>query len=98
MFDSEDDVTLSMLGGLPQGSTLEEVEEGKYIFRWILLEVVTKSLIFIANDSMGASSMFVPIVHICACVNGGICTLSGPLSGSTTIIMNCHCNEGICFL
>lgn len=96
MYDSGDEVTLSVLGGLPQGSTLEEIE-GEYVFRWTLQEVTTKSLIFIANDSAGASSMFAPIVHICACVNGGICTLSGPVSGSTTIIMNCNCNEGICF-
>ena len=95
MFDSGDEVTLSMLGGLPEGSTLEEIDEGEYVFRWTLQEVTTKSLVFIANDSARASSMFAPIVHICACLNGGICTLNGPISGSTTIIMNCNCNEGI---
>ena len=83
-----------MLGGLPQGSTLEEVDERKYMFRWTIQEVTSEPLMFIANDSGGASTILAPVVHICACVNSGNCTLNWPLSGNLTVIMNCHCNEG----
>ena len=92
--DPEDDFSLSVQGGLPPNSELEEVEEGEYIFQWNLLEVTTESLIFVANDSKGATSVFVPTVEMCACANGGNCTLDGLLTSNTTIIMNCRCNEG----
>lgn len=94
VIDPGDEVTVSVLGGLPRGSIFEESEENEYVFRWTLDEVTTDPLIFIANDSLGASSTFAPIIHICACVNNGNCSLNGPVTGSTTIIMNCDCNEG----
>ena len=98
VFDPGDKISLTMLGGLPQGSTLEQVDEGEYVFRWTLQKVATKPLVFIANDTAGASSTFTPIVYICACVNGGNCSFNGPLSGSSTVVMNCNCSEGICLL
>ena len=87
-----------MLDGLPQGSTLQKVDDGEYVFQWTLKEVTTNPLVFIANDTAGASLTFAPVVHICACVNGGNCSLNGPLSGSSTIVMNCICNEGTCLV
>ena len=93
--DPGDEFTLTILGGIPPNSVLEEFEEGMYIFRWNLQEVTKTPLKFFANDSRGASSTFVPIVEVCACVNGGNCTREGLLSNNATVVLNCICPEGI---
>jgi hypothetical protein len=93
--DTGDGFMLTVLGGLPQNSTLEDLGDGEYIFRWNLQEVTTDTLIFLANDSRGASSIYVPIVEVCACSNGGRCTREGlKLSGNATVVLNCMCREG----
>ena len=93
--DPGDEFTLTVDGGLPPNSVLEETEGGEYIFRWNLQEVIIFPLRFIANDSRGASSLFVPTVEICACVNGGNCTREGLLSNNATVVLNCVCPEGM---
>lgn len=90
-----DNITLAVLGGFPPKSTLENLGEGEYVFRWNLQEVTTKPLVFVATDSKGASSTYVPIVEVCACANGGNCTREGLLSDNATIVLNCMCPEGI---
>lgn len=92
--DPGDEFTLSIQGGLPENSELEEGEEGEYVFRWTLQEITTDPLVFIANDTDGVASVFVPIVEVCACVNGGNCTLDGLLSSAATVVMNCLCSDG----
>lgn len=92
--DPGDDFTLSVLGGLPPNSVLDYIGGGEYAFRWNLQEVTTKPLTFVANDSKGASSTFVPIVEVCACANGGNCTRDGLLSSNATVVLNCVCREG----
>lgn len=94
--DSGDNFTLSVQGGLPDDSVLEEISEGEYAFRWTLQQVTTEPLVFIANDSRGAASVFIPNVEVCACVNGGNCTLDGLLTNNATIVMNCQCPKGTC--
>lgn len=96
--DEGDDFTLSVQGGLPPNSMLEKVGKQEYIFQWKLVEVTTMPLIFVANDTKGASSVFVATVEVCACVNGGTCTLDGLLTSNKTKVMNCLCNEGNIFL
>ena len=93
--DPGDEFTLTVVGGLPPSSELEESERGNYIFHWNLQEVTMFPLRFIANDSRGASSVFVPNVEICACVNGGNCTREGLLSNNATVVLNCMCPEGM---
>lgn len=84
-----------MRGGLPENSFLEETDdEGVFDFRWTLEEITTEPLVFVANDSRGASSLFVPTVEVCACVNGGNCTLDGLLTSDATVVMNCVCSDG----
>ncbi len=92
--DPGDEYTLSVLGGLPDGSMLEEVSEGEFVFRWTLQQVMYEPLVFIANDSRGAASTFIPTVEICACVNGGMCTRAGIITNNATILLNCQCTEG----
>lgn len=94
VMDPGDEFTLTVLGGLPPNSALEDLGEGKYVFRWNLQEVTTEPLTFVANDSKGASSTYIPIVEICACANGGNCTRDGLLSSNATVVLNCVCLEG----
>ena len=93
--DPGDEFTLSVRGGLPDNSILEEIAEGEFEFRWNLQEITTDSLVFVANDTRGASSVFIPTVEVCACVNGGNCTLDGLLTSAATVVMNCVCSDGM---
>ena len=94
VIDPGDNVTLSVQGGLPDNSILEEIAPGQFSFRWTLLQITYSPLVFVANDTRGASSSFVPIVEICACANGGNCSLDGIISNNATLVMNCLCSEG----
>ncbi len=93
--DPGDKFTLSVQGGLPLHSVLEKVEEEKYIFSWNLTELTNEPLMFIANDSRGASSIFSPVVEVCACINRGVCTREGLVTSNATITLKCRCTEGI---
>ena len=92
--DPGDEFTLKIEGGLPENSVLEEITDGEYAFRWNLQQIATKPLVFIANDTRGAASVFIPTVEVCACSNGGICTLDGVLNNNATVVMNCLCSDG----
>ena len=93
--DSGDNFTVEMIGGLPPSSTLTDEGEGSYTFRWTLQEPTIFELVFTAVDSEGAASALTPLVEVCACINGGDCTLSGkPFNESSTVIMNCVCTKG----
>ena len=49
-----------------------------------------------ASDTMGAISTLSPRVEICACQNGGNCTLNGLLGIDTNVVdMLCQCDQGI---
>ena len=94
--DSGDNFTVEVVGGLPPNSTLTKDEEGSYTFRWTLQEPTIIELVFTAVDSEGAASALTPFVEVCACTNGGECTLSGePFNESSTVIMNCDCPKGM---
>ena len=93
--DPGDNFTLTVLGGLPPNSELESLEDGEYLFLWNLQEIITQPLVFIAIDSKGASSTFIPVVEVCACSNGGNCTREGLLSNNATVVLNCVCPQGI---
>ena len=92
--DPGDNFTLRLDGGLPENSVLEKISRNNYIFRWNLQAVTDRSLVFIATDTRDASSTYMPRVEICACKNGGICTLTGVVSDKPTVVMNCQCSEG----
>ena len=90
------DVTVT--NGLPVNSTLTSTPldgYSEYLFTWNLYEVVDLSLSFEAADELDAVSMLIVQVYICACQNGGNCTLNGVLSSHSTIVLNCVCPEGI---
>ena len=92
--DPGDNVTLSVQGEPPQDSILKTLDDGEYVFSWSLSETTTEPLVFIATDSSGASSTFIPVVEICACANEGNCTRDGLLTMNSTVVLNCICHEG----
>ena len=98
--EDEGDFFFTVQGGLPENSLLEKVGNGEFRFSWNLQRVTNRPLIFVANDSLGASSIFVPNVEICACENGGICTsVNLPTITTTNVnIKKCSCNEGIYYI
>ena len=98
--DEKDDFMFTVHGGLPENSFLQEIDDGEFKFSWNLQQVTNSPLIFVANDSLGASSIFVPNVEICACENGGICTEENlPTMNSTNVnVKKCLCNGGIILL
>ena len=79
---------------LPDDPRLDQIGE-EYSFIWTLQEITNVTLAFIAVDSKGAATLFSPTVELCACVNNGNCTRDGLLVDSPTIVVNCHCSEGI---
>ena len=91
--DPVDNFTLSVKSGFGNYS-LQRISDTDFIFRCTLDDVTNNPLTFVAIDSTGVSSSFTPIVEICACANGGECTLEGVLTSSTTITMRCICPEG----
>ena len=93
VIDPGDNFTLKLKGGLPSSSTLENTGNGEYIFTWNLTETTNRTLEFIANDTRGAATVFIPRVEVCPCQNGGICTLNGVDSDDATVVMNCQCND-----
>ena len=93
--DPGDTFIVGVLGGLPISSDLINKGEGMFSFLWALQQPTNISLAFFARDSLNASSNLNPRVEVCACANGGECTLDGLLStDDNTVIMNCLCTEG----
>lgn len=92
-----EDGEVQVLGGLPPNSALEQYggSISMYSFRWTMQEPVDMSLIFIANNSMNAISLLIPHVEVCACSNGGTCTLDGILGiQNNRVVLACECPEG----
>ena len=93
--DPGDNITVSVVGGLPFTTLLEESNEGHYTLHWSPNETPNATLTLLATDSLGALSAFTPKVHVCACFNGGNCTLEGVIStDNSTIVLNCDYTEG----
>ena len=87
-----------VVGGLPVNSTLTFTPHNgftSFTLRWTIFEIVDVSLMFEARDERSAVSVLSVQVQICACQNGGECTLNGLLSSSDrTVVLNCNCPEG----
>ena len=93
VIDPGDNFTLKLEGELPRSSILENAGDGEYTFTWNLTETTDRTLEFVANDTRGAATVFIPRVEVCPCQNGGICTLNGIVTDDATVVMNCQCND-----
>ena len=84
-----------MVGGIPYDATLVD-SKGAYIFSWTIPKVDNISLAFYATDSLNATSILSVQLQICACSNGGNCTLIGlSNSDAQSVVMNCDCPKGL---
>ena len=95
--DDGDTYVVGIVGGIPFGSNLTN-NQGNYTFTWILQQVQNVSLIFYATDSLNATFQLSIPVLICACQNGGNCTLEGPIDTyDKSVVMACNCSKGMYF-
>lgn len=82
-------------GGAPQDGFLSDDGEGRYTFRWIPEANPNRTLSFIAEDELQASTLHSPVLQVCACFNGGECTLEGVISTNELLLnLICICPEG----
>ena len=95
VIDDGDTYTVGVVGGTPAGSNLT-YDQGIYSFTWILQQVQNVSLTFYAVDSLNATSQLTITVLICACQNGGNCTLNGSIDANArSVVMTCKCSKGM---
>lgn len=89
------DFSVMIDGGMPDGGDLTDDGAGTYTFTWTPEAIPTRGLSFVATDDLGAATLHSPFVQVCACVNGGECTLDG-VPSTLELIQNlpCVCNEG----
>ena len=91
--DVDSNFTISIEGGA--GGQLLNNGAGLYTFRWTVSVTPTNSLIFRAVDTLGATALLIPVLHVCTCYNGGECTSDGIIDSASFIInMTCTCTEG----
>ena len=95
--EDTNDVTVGVVGGVPPGATLVSTH-GQHTFTWTLGWVQNVSLVFFAIDSSNLTSFLSVQVELCACQNGGNCTLDGlvGVASGQSVIMNCVCGRGGC--
>ncbi|XP_064385443.1 uncharacterized protein LOC135334236 isoform X4 [Halichondria panicea] len=95
--DDNNNLSVSLIGGLPINSTLTVSPMNGFsevTFRWTITEIVDVSLLFEARDERNAVSVLSVQVQICACDNGGDCTVDGLRSTvGSTLVLNCDCPE-----
>lgn len=91
----DNDFNVTIEGEAPQGSVFLDNGDGTYTFIWTPTSIPTEELSFLAMDELGAGTIHSPLVQVCACFNGGECTLQGVPSTTRRIQnLNCLCTEG----
>ena len=93
--DADDNFTVTIVGGAPNGGQLVHNGEGMYTLRWMVSAIPTSSVTFRAEDARGAVVLLSPLLHVCSCFNGGTCTLDGVIHSDSLINMTCLCTEGM---
>ncbi len=87
-------VSFNISNGDVEGAELT-VESSLYFFTWTPVNVINRSIIFIATDDLSVSTHYEPSIEICSCVNDGNCTLDGVLNrDANPINLKCVCPEG----
>ena len=93
--DMEDDVVnVTWIGDPPENAVLTRNNQ-IYQFNFTLDSPTGFSLSFVANDSLGATTLLDPQVQICGCQNASTCDLEGlPNPSADPVIMACDCSDG----
>jgi len=99
--DSDNINVMVLHGGedmLPDGVVVNDVDGDSYSITWTADSSTVLNLTIVAIDPTkeNISSLFNPIVHLCGCENGGVCTTDGLLNTDFSfVILNCDCPEGV---
>ena len=84
---------------LPSGVQLNNPDGDSYSITWTPADntsILNLTIIAVDLNMKNISSMFNPVVQLCACENGGNCTTVGLLANDFSfIVLNCECPEGI---
>ena len=92
----DDNFTLSVAMAGVSTELIDTMVNGVFIFRITLPAADSGfTLDITATDDEGASSLFSPQVQICACLNGGNCTIDGILNPTADpLLLRCICPLG----
>ena len=75
--------------------TRNDADDSLYTFTWIPVEFPEDPIVFLATDTMNASSQYVPRIEFCECMNSGVCTLDGLLDQTANpVMLDCICDNG----
>jgi len=84
---------------LPSGVQLNNPGGDGYTITWTPVDntaVLNLTIVAMDLNMKNISSIFDPVVQLCACVNGGDCTADGLLATDFSfMVLNCECPEGI---
>lgn len=99
--DDQDSFTLIVEGGLPENANMHN-QGSTYMLTWTLMRFSSdfnRTIRIVAKDGLNATALLVPQLQVCACGEGGNCTVEGLLSSiENPLVMNCECNEGkLCY-
>ena len=83
---------------LPSGVLLNNPDGDSYTITWTPADntsVLSLTIVAVDPNLENISSIFNPVVQLCACENGGNCTTDGLLDTDFSfIVLNCECPEG----
>ena len=83
---------------LPSGIQLNNSNSDSYTITWTPVNntaVLNLTIVAMDQNFENISSIFNPVVQLCACVNGGNCTTDGLLATDFSfVVLNCECPEG----
>ena len=97
--DGDEPPTVLAIGNQPESAELSKMDEQTYQYTFTLDEPVGFNLSFVANDSLGATSMLDPQMRVCGCVDSSDCTMLGVLTPSADpLVLECDCFAGIVIL
>ena len=85
---------------LPSGVQLNNPDGDSWTITWTPADntsVLNMTIVAVDLNMNDISSIFNPVVQLCACENGGNCTTDGlPVNDFSFVILNCDCPEGTC--
>ena len=94
--DGNEPPMVFVIGNQPENAALTKMDEQTYHYTFTLDEPVGFNLSFVANDSLGATSLLDPQMLLCGCVNSSDCTMLGVLAPSADpLVLECDCSAGI---
>ena len=84
---------------LPSGVQLNNPDGDSWTITWTPADntsVLNLTIVAVDLNMNNISSIFNPVVQLCACENEGNCTTDGLLANDFSfVILNCECSEGI---